>query len=107
MVILWPQSCMRRPDLIANPYIWDDERTKRVKEKVEKERASRIRGGKKVKVNQNWSINCSKDKSGGKRLMVTWVCLETLDLANYSRTKNSRWTRLAGPGRHGLGAFHC
>lgn len=39
--------------LIANPYIWDDERTKRVKEKVEKERASRVRGGKKVKVNQN------------------------------------------------------
>ncbi|RDL37077.1 putative isomerase YbhE [Venustampulla echinocandica] len=39
--------------LIANPYIWDDERTKRVKEKVEKERASRIRGGKKVNVNQN------------------------------------------------------
>jgi ribosome biogenesis protein ENP2 len=39
--------------LIANPYIWDEERTKRIKEKVEKERASRIRGGKKVKVNQN------------------------------------------------------
>jgi ribosome biogenesis protein ENP2 len=38
--------------LIANPYIWDEERTKRVKERVEKERASRIRG-KKVKVNQN------------------------------------------------------
>lgn len=39
--------------LIANPYIFEDERNKRVKEKVEKERASRIRGGKKVKVNQN------------------------------------------------------
>ncbi|KAH7409255.1 WD repeat-containing protein-like protein [Cadophora sp. MPI-SDFR-AT-0126] len=39
--------------LIANPYIWDEERTKRVKEKVEKERATRIRGSKKVKVNQN------------------------------------------------------
>ncbi|TAQ85987.1 hypothetical protein B7494_g5689 [Chlorociboria aeruginascens] len=39
--------------LIANPFIWDEERTKRVKEKLEKERASRIRGGKKVKVNQN------------------------------------------------------
>lgn len=39
--------------LITNPYTWDEERTKRVKEKVEKERASRIRGGKKVKVNQN------------------------------------------------------
>ena len=38
---------------IANPYILEDERTKRVKEKIEKERAGRIRGGKKVRVNQN------------------------------------------------------
>lgn len=38
--------------LIANPYAWEEERAKRVKEKVEKERASRIRGQKKVKVNQ-------------------------------------------------------
>ncbi|OAA51846.1 WD repeat protein [Metarhizium rileyi] len=38
--------------LIVNPYAWEEERTKRVKEKIEKERASRIRGSKKVKVNQ-------------------------------------------------------
>ncbi|TQS34061.1 hypothetical protein Golomagni_05570, partial [Golovinomyces magnicellulatus] len=38
--------------LIANPYAFEEERVKRVKEKVEKERASRIRGTKKVKVNQ-------------------------------------------------------
>lgn len=38
--------------LIANPYMYEEERMKRVKEKVEKERASRIRGNKKVKVNQ-------------------------------------------------------
>lgn len=38
--------------LIANPYIWEEERVKRIKEKVEKERESRIRGKKKVKVNQ-------------------------------------------------------
>ncbi|KAF4595586.1 WD repeat protein [Ophiocordyceps camponoti-floridani] len=38
--------------LIANPYAWEEDRMKRVKEKVEKERASRIRGSKKVKVNQ-------------------------------------------------------
>lgn len=38
--------------LIANPYIWEEERAKRIKEKVEKERSSRIRGVKKVKVNQ-------------------------------------------------------
>ncbi|KAI1197839.1 WD40-repeat-containing domain protein [Nemania serpens] len=38
--------------LIANPFAFDEERAKRVKEKVEKERSSRIRGNKKVKVNQ-------------------------------------------------------
>ncbi|GAB0131702.1 hypothetical protein EsDP_00000163 [Epichloe bromicola] len=38
--------------LIANPYAWEEERVKRIKDKVEKERASRIRGSKKVKVNQ-------------------------------------------------------
>ncbi|KAK7422269.1 Small ribosomal subunit biogenesis [Neonectria magnoliae] len=38
--------------LIANPYVFEEERTKRIKEKVEKERSSRIRGNKKVKVNQ-------------------------------------------------------
>lgn len=38
--------------LIANPYVFEEERVKRIKEKVEKERASRIRGNKKVKVNQ-------------------------------------------------------
>ncbi|KAG5976801.1 Small ribosomal subunit biogenesis [Claviceps digitariae] len=38
--------------LIVNPYAWEEDRVKRIKEKVEKERASRIRGSKKVKVNQ-------------------------------------------------------
>lgn len=38
--------------LIANPYAWEEERTKRIKEKIDKERESRIRGSKKVKVNQ-------------------------------------------------------
>lgn len=38
--------------LVANPYVFEEERAKRVQQKVEKERASRIRGSKKVKVNQ-------------------------------------------------------
>ncbi|KAG9254675.1 WD repeat protein [Emericellopsis atlantica] len=38
--------------LIANPYMFEEDRAKRAKEKIEKERASRIRGNKKVKVNQ-------------------------------------------------------
>lgn len=52
--------------LIANPYIWEEERAKRIKEKVEKERASRIRGVKKVKVNQKLAdkILQRQDKKG-------------------------------------------
>lgn len=38
--------------LVANPFVYEDERQKRVQQKVEKDRASRIRGTKKVKVNQ-------------------------------------------------------
>lgn len=38
--------------LIANPHVYEEERMKRVKERIEKERASRIRETKKVKVNQ-------------------------------------------------------
>ncbi|KOS17396.1 Ribosome biogenesis protein ENP2 [Escovopsis weberi] len=38
--------------LITNPYAFEEERQKRVKERIEKERSSRIRGTKKVKVNQ-------------------------------------------------------
>ncbi|CAK7267624.1 Small ribosomal subunit bioproteinsis [Sporothrix epigloea] len=38
--------------LIANPHVYEEERLKRVKEKIETERASRIRETKKVRVNQ-------------------------------------------------------
>lgn len=38
--------------LIANPFVWEEERARRVKDKIERERESRIRGKKKVKVNQ-------------------------------------------------------
>ena len=39
--------------LITNPYIWEEERAKRVKDKIDKERESRIRGKKKVAVKVN------------------------------------------------------
>ncbi|EYE90942.1 WD repeat NOL10/ENP2 family protein [Aspergillus ruber CBS 135680] len=39
--------------LIANPYIWEEERAKRVKDKIDKERESRIRGKKKANVKVN------------------------------------------------------
>jgi ribosome biogenesis protein ENP2 len=39
--------------LITNPYIWEEERAKRVKDKIDQERESRIRGKKKVAVKVN------------------------------------------------------
>ncbi len=40
--------------LIADPFIWEEERAKKVREKIEKERESRIRG---VKTNVNVKVN--------------------------------------------------
>ncbi|KAJ5168795.1 Ribosome biogenesis protein ENP2 [Penicillium canariense] len=39
--------------LITNPYIWEEERAKQVKQKIDKERESRIRGKKKAAVKIN------------------------------------------------------
>ncbi|EPS33991.1 hypothetical protein PDE_08953 [Penicillium oxalicum 114-2] len=39
--------------LITNPFIWEEERAKRVKEKIDQERESRIRGKKKAAVKVN------------------------------------------------------
>ncbi|KAL8668408.1 MAG: hypothetical protein Q9168_006959 [Polycauliona sp. 1 TL-2023] len=39
--------------LIADPYVWEEERNKRIKEKIDSERESRIRGNKKVAVKVN------------------------------------------------------
>ncbi|KAI1907272.1 Small ribosomal subunit biogenesis [Ophidiomyces ophidiicola] len=39
--------------LITNPFVWEEERAKRIKEKIDKERESRIRGKKKVAVKVN------------------------------------------------------
>ncbi|KAI4604405.1 hypothetical protein KJ359_000543 [Pestalotiopsis sp. 9143b] len=54
--------------LIANPYAWEEERSKRIKEKIDKERESRIRGKKKVKVNQRLADNLLKRQE--KRAVV-------------------------------------
>ncbi|KAL8685363.1 MAG: hypothetical protein Q9224_005847, partial [Gallowayella concinna] len=39
--------------LIADPYVWEEQRSKRIKEKIDSERESRIRGNKKVAVKVN------------------------------------------------------
>ncbi|KAL8825133.1 MAG: hypothetical protein Q9170_007917 [Blastenia crenularia] len=47
------QRLYEEAKLIANPYVWEVERSKRIKEKIDSERESRIRGNKKVAVKVN------------------------------------------------------
>lgn len=47
------QQLYEEARLITNPYIWEEERAKRVKDKIDKERESRIRGKKKANVKVN------------------------------------------------------
>ncbi|KAJ2905631.1 Ribosome biogenesis protein ENP2 [Zalerion maritima] len=42
--------------LIHNPYIYEEDRRKKVQERLEKQRASRIRGAKKIKASQNQKL---------------------------------------------------
>lgn len=47
------QRLYEEAKLIADPFIWEEERAKRVKEKIDSERESRIRGNKKVTAKVN------------------------------------------------------
>lgn len=47
------QRLYEEAKLIANPFVWEEERSKRIKDKIDSERESRIRGNKKVTVKVN------------------------------------------------------
>ncbi|KAL8786123.1 MAG: hypothetical protein Q9213_002989 [Squamulea squamosa] len=47
------QRLYEEAKLIADPYVWEEERNKRIKDKIDSERESRIRGNKKVAVKVN------------------------------------------------------
>ena len=47
------QRLYEEAKLIADPFVWEEERNKRVKDKIENERESRIRGNKKVTAKVN------------------------------------------------------
>lgn len=70
------QQLYEEARLIANPYIWEEERAKRVKDKIDKERESRIRGKKKanVKVNKRLAekllnVEEKKDRRNAQRVL--------------------------------------
>ncbi|KAI5290127.1 hypothetical protein KEM54_002372 [Ascosphaera aggregata] len=66
------QKLYEEARLIANPYAWEEERAKRVKEKIEKERESRIRGKKKVqaKVNKKLAEKIAEREERNERKRV-------------------------------------
>ncbi|KAK5201206.1 Small ribosomal subunit biogenesis, partial [Exophiala xenobiotica] len=47
------QGLYEEARLIANPSSWEEERAKRIQDKIEKERESRIRGQKKITAKVN------------------------------------------------------
>jgi ribosome biogenesis protein ENP2 len=47
------QKLYEEASLISNPTFWEEQRAKKIQQKIEQERESRIRGRKKVKVKQN------------------------------------------------------
>ncbi len=54
--------------LVANPYVYEEARERRIKEKIEEERASRIRLTKKVKVNQKIADTLLKKQEKRKKV---------------------------------------
>ncbi|KAJ5928952.1 Ribosome biogenesis protein ENP2 [Penicillium verhagenii] len=97
--------------LIANPYVWEEERAKRVKEKIDKERESRIRGKKKaaVKVNKRLAerlMNAEEkaERKKAQRLLARGGDEKTADAGDSALTteepkekgvlRDSRFTKL-------------
>ncbi|KAJ5661965.1 Ribosome biogenesis protein ENP2 [Penicillium maclennaniae] len=81
--------------LITNPYIWEEERAKRVKEKIDKERESRIRGKKKaaVKVNKRLAeklMNAEEknERRRAKRVLERGGDEDIVDAAATTEPKN-------------------
>lgn len=75
--------------LIANPNAWEEERSKRVREKIEKERESRIRGKKKVsaKVNKKLAEKLLEKEEQRERKRVQHVIARGGDEAAKKDTK--------------------
>ncbi|EFE42949.1 hypothetical protein TRV_02314 [Trichophyton verrucosum HKI 0517] len=61
--------------LIANPFIWEEERDRKIKEKIDKERESRVRGKKKVaaKVNRKLAERLLEKEEKRERLQARRV----------------------------------
>ena len=69
--------------LIANPSSWEEERAKRIREKIEKERESRIRGKKKiaVKVNRKMAQRILEREEKNERRRAKKLIADTADEA--------------------------
>ncbi|KAM5469318.1 Small ribosomal subunit biogenesis [Microsporum ferrugineum] len=79
--------------LIANPFIWEEERDKKIKEKIDKERESRVRGKKKIaaKVNRKLAERLLEREEKRERLQAQRVLAQGGDEAT-EKEKNSSGT---------------
>ncbi|KAK2861448.1 hypothetical protein FQN49_004191 [Arthroderma sp. PD_2] len=87
--------------LIANPFIWEEERDKKIKEKIDKERESRVRGKKKVeaKVNRRLAERLLEKEEKRDRLQAKRVLAQGGDEAAHKEDKE---TNIAEPSAGGL-----
>ena len=83
------QRLYEEAKLIANPFVWEEQRNKRVKEKIDHERESRIRGNKKVaaKVNKRLAERLmerqeKEDRRHARRALENGRDQEDLDVAH-------------------------
>ena len=69
------QKLYEEAKLIADPFVWEEERNKRVKDKIDAERESRIRGNKKVtaKVNKRLAVKMMERAEREERVQARRV----------------------------------
>ncbi|KAF1981555.1 WD40 repeat-like protein [Aulographum hederae CBS 113979] len=70
-----PQGLYEEAKFISNPEKWQEQRQKSIKEKIDKERESRIRGNKKVtvKVNRKLAEKLAQREEKNERLKARWL----------------------------------
>ena len=97
------QRLYEEAKLIADPFIWEEQRAKRVKERIDNERESRIRGNKKVaaKVNRRLAEKLLEREDRMERRRAQRV-LEKGGDKEEDNPSNATWTNESRPTKEGL-----
>jgi len=98
------QRLYEEAKLITDPFVWEEQRNKRVKEKIDAERESRIRGNKKLvaKVNRRLAEKImdraeERDRRRAQKVLADGDDKVTEDVPKTSRDPDNRGDLLADP----------